>query len=206
MRSPRVLTEFCAQLNDNDINYMTSTLMDLSFSLVAHAAPVPLLFDQETPTVAPNRPIPHPPPKNKKNDELTRDQRRDVALLHSIGWSYSQISRHLHFQPTKRQIQYACNVRATAQKKECRPPAITQAQVDELVEFVCVSRHNRQTSFALFTEIFDFGIKKNAIRSALAHESFDSRLAMRKPPIPEKNRQIHLAWAIEHRKWTMEQW
>ncbi|TQS34857.1 hypothetical protein Golomagni_04743 [Golovinomyces magnicellulatus] len=114
---------------------MTSTLIDLSLSLVTHAVPVPPLFDHETSPVAPNGPIPHPSPKYKKNVELTRDQRRDIVLLHSICWSHYQVSRHLPFQSAKRQIQYVCNVRATPQKKAGRLSVLTQAQVEELVEF-----------------------------------------------------------------------
>lgn len=179
--------------------------MDLSFPFITHAAPQPPLLDHETPPVAPNGPIPHPPPKYKKNPELTRDQRRDIVLLHSIGWSHSQIRRHLPFQPTIRQISYACNVRATPQKKTGRPPVLTQAQVEELVKFVCASRQNRRMSFAQLAEVLDFGVKKDAIRSALLREGFHRRLAMRKPPISEKNRQLRLAWAIEHKEWTMDQ-
>ncbi|TQS38484.1 hypothetical protein Golomagni_01008 [Golovinomyces magnicellulatus] len=114
--------------------------MDLSFSLVTDAASVPPLFDHDTPPVAPNAPIPNPPPKYQKNVELTCDQRRNIA----------------------------CNVRATPQKKAGRHPVLTQAQVEELVEFVCASRQNRQISFAQLAEVLDFGVMKDAIRSALA--------------------------------------
>jgi len=47
-------------------------------------------------------------------------------------------------------------------------------------------------SFAQLTEALDFGVKKDAIRSALLREGFYCRLAMRKPPISEKNRQLRL--------------
>jgi len=60
-------------------------------------------------------------------------------------------------------------------------------------------------SFAKLAEVLDFGVKKQAIRTALLREGFHRRLAMRKPPITEKNRKIRLAWAKEHVKWTLEQ-
>lgn len=50
----------------------------------------------------------------------------------------------------------------------------------------------------------DFGVKKQAIRTTLLREGFYRRLAMRKPPIIEKNQQIRLAWALKHVEWTME--
>ncbi|KAG4426967.1 hypothetical protein IFR05_017550, partial [Cadophora sp. M221] len=116
---------------------MTSNLMDLA--ALQPPQPQPPLLDHETPPVASNGPIPHPPPKYTKQPELTRDQRRDITLLHSIGYSYSQIQNTLPYRPTIRQIRYACNARATPQKKTGRPPILTQAQVEELVEFVCAS-------------------------------------------------------------------
>ena len=61
-------------------------------------------------------------------------------------------------------------------------------------------------SFAKLAEVLDFGVKKQAIRTALLREGFHRRLAIRKPPITEKNRQIRLAWAEEHVNWTLEQW
>ncbi|CZT48741.1 uncharacterized protein RSE6_09487 [Rhynchosporium secalis] len=132
-------------------------------------------------------------PKYTKAPELTRDQRRDITLLHSIGWSYSQISSYLPFTPTIRQINYTINTRATPKKKPGRPPILTQAQVEELVEFVCASKQNRRMSYTQLANALEFGVKKDAIRSALLREGFHRRLAMRKPPISETNRKIRLA-------------
>jgi hypothetical protein len=151
-------------------------------------------------------PILHPPIRTPKAPSLSRDQKRDVQLLHSIGWSYSQIYKQTGF--TVRQIYNACKAggRPTPQKSTGRPPILTQAQVEELVEFVCASSKNRRMSFQQLAEVMDFGIKKQAIRLALLREGFHRRLAMRKPPISEKNQRIRKAWAEEHRTWTMEQW
>ncbi|RDL37965.1 uncharacterized protein BP5553_05398 [Venustampulla echinocandica] len=148
--------------------------------------------------------IPRPPIRRPKAPQLTRDQRRDCQLLHSIGWSYSQIHRQTSY--SIRQIGLACTIRATPKKKSGRPPILSQAQVEELVEFVCASSANRRMSFTKLAEVLDFGVKKQAIRSALLREGFHRRLAMRKPPITEKNRQTRLQWALEHINWTMAQW
>lgn len=158
------------------------------------------------PSQEPLGPIPHPPIRRPRAPELTRDQKRDCQLLHSIGWSYSQIHKHTGY--TVRQIGGACSeqARATPKKRDGRPPLLTQAQVEELVEFVCASSINRRMSFVKLAEVLDFGVKKQAIRTALLREGFHRRLAMRKPPISEKNRQLRLAWALEHVNWTLEQW
>ena len=154
----------------------------------------------------PPLPIPHPPIRRPKAPDLIRDKKRDIQLLHSIGWSYPQIERFTGH--TYNQIANACRsgVRATPKKKSGRPPLLSQAQVEELVEFVCASSQNRRMSFAQLATTLDFGVKKDAIRMALQREGFHRRLAMRKPPISEKNRQIRLNWALEHVNWTMQQW
>jgi Transposase len=60
-------------------------------------------------------------------------------------------------------------------------------------------------SFTKLAKVLDFGVKKQAIRTALLHKGFHRRLAIRKPPISEKNRQLRLQWALEHVDWTLKQ-
>ncbi|KAH6679002.1 hypothetical protein B0J14DRAFT_579812 [Halenospora varia] len=129
-----------------------SNKISLFLNLVLNPSPEPL------------GPIPHPPICQPKALTLTRDQRRDCQLLHSIGWSYRQI--HTHTRRMIRQIGSAC-AKATPKKSSGRPPLLTQAQVKELVEFVCVSSENRQMSFRKLTEVLDFEVKKQANCSAL---------------------------------------
>lgn len=155
-----------------------------------------------------DRPItpPSSTTRRQRAQPLTRDQRRDCSLLHSIGWSYTDI--YNRFSYTRRQIALACrsDARATPKKRPGRPPVLTQAQVEELVEFVYASSTNRRMSFEKLAEVLDFGVKKQAIRAALLREGFHRRIAMRKPPISERNQQKRLQWAHEHIGWTIDQW
>jgi len=128
--------------------------------------------------------------RRQKHPDLSRDQRRDVQLLHNIGWSYSQI--HRHTSHSIQQIRTACQ-KATPRKRSGRPPILTQAQIEELVEFICASATNRRMSYQKLAEVIEFRVKKQAIRSALLREGFHRRLAMRKPLITEKNRVLRLA-------------
>lgn len=198
MRPARVYTVFTIQFNA--INIMNPLVIEPS---VFYRAPAfePQLISQLPPP-------PRPLPQSTKASHSTRDQRRDIRLLHDIGWSYKQISEQLDFHPTFRQIKYAVKdpVRATPKKKTGRNPVLTQAQVEDLVFFVCASAQNRRMSYAQLAEVMDFGVRRWAIRSALLREGFYRRLAMRKPPISEANRKIRLAWAKEHVKWTIDQW
>ena len=137
-------------------------------------------------------PIPCPPIRQQRAPELTRDQKRDCQLLSSIGWTYAQI--HKQYGYTIRQIGGACynGAQATPRKRSGRPPILIQAQVEELVEFVCALSTNRRMSYTKLAEVLDFGVKKDAIRTALVYEGFYCRLAIRKPPITEKNRRVRL--------------
>ena len=47
-------------------------------------------------------------------------------------------------------------------------------------------------SYIKLAEVLDFGVKKDAIRTALVYEGFYRRLAIRKPPITEENRRVRL--------------
>ena len=61
------------------------------------------------------------------------------------------------------QIQYAYTSRAIPKKRSGRPPILTQAQVEELVEFVCASAKNRRMSYSQLAIALEFGVKKDAI-------------------------------------------
>ena len=78
--------------------------------------------------------IPHPPIRPPKANYLTHDQRCNIQLLHSIGYSYSQI--HKYTKATLSQIRTTI-IKATSQKRTGQPPVLSQAQTEELVEFVC---------------------------------------------------------------------
>ena len=131
-------------------------------------------------------PIPHPPLQKSRPKRLTRDQRRDCQLLRSIGWKYQDIHRHTGH--SYHQIQYACSGKATPKKSSGRPPILTQVQIEELVDFVCALRENRRMSYEKIAQTLNLGVKKQAIHTPLEREGFHRRLAMRKPPISEKNR------------------
>jgi len=83
-------------------------------------------------------------PQKQKN--LSRDSRLKVQTLREIGWTYFKIAEHLKI--TLRQVQYACSMRLTPQKKRCERKAIIDAEsLQMLVEFVCASTENRQMSY-----------------------------------------------------------
>jgi len=136
--------------------------------------------------------------------QLTRDERRECQLLRSIGWKYQQIPEKTGF--SQHEIQYACTSPATPTKRSSGPPTLFQAQIEDLIGYVCMSARNRRRSFQQLAEELDFGVGRKAIRAALVKEGFHRRLAMRKPPISECNRVIRLQWAQEHLNRTQAVW
>jgi len=75
----------------------------------------------------------HPPIRSRKAPQLTRDQGRDYQFPRSIGWKHENIRACLNFP-------------ALLLPRQGRPPIPTQAQVEELIEFVCASAENRRMS------------------------------------------------------------
>jgi hypothetical protein len=52
---------------------------------------------------------------------------------------------------------------------------------------------------------FKWDVGMYAIRGALRRAGFKQYVAQSKPPLSAKNRADQLAWAYEHRYWTLKQ-
>lgn len=135
----------------------------------------------------------------------SRDQRRDVHVLHKNGFTQKQIAEHLGL--TDRQVRYAIHQPATPKKRAGRPGKLTPVEVEMLIQWICASKANRRCPW------YDIPIAAGlshvsyyAVRYALRKAGFRRRAARRKPPISEKNRVDRLRFAEEHRHWTQEQW
>jgi len=81
---------------------------------------------------------------------------------------------------------------ATPTKRPGRSNNLTQAQIEDLVAYICMLTRNLPLLFQQLAENFDFGVGKKAIRAALLKEGFHWRLTMKKPPISQRNQEIHL--------------
>lgn len=148
---------------------------------------------------------PRTPPCRRRSANASRDQKRDVKMAERCGLSVEQIMQMLDL--TRRQVTYALDTPPTLKKLTGRPPILNAEQRAHLVKFVCESKKNRRMSYrelAVEFSYWDAGHK--AIKAALDREGFHLRLAMRKPPISEKNRKLRLAFAHEHKKWTFRDW
>lgn len=135
----------------------------------------------------------------------TRDQRRDVHILHRNGFSRPQIAVQLGL--TEGQVRYAINQPPTPKKKTGRHSKITPEELEYLIEWICATKENRRCRWELIP--IKAGLPHlgfYCIRHALRKAGFFRRVARRKPPISEKNQLERLEFAHEHLHWTFEQW
>ena len=154
-------------------------------------------------TNQPESPEPITPPRKR----LTRDQRRDVQLLRSIGWTYDAIATHLDV--TKRAVRYAAKTQPTPQhNKAGRPPKLTEEQIDDLIAWISSSARNRRIPYYKVVKEFypDNSISVEALRYALKKRGYKRYIALRKPPLTAKNKRERLQWALDHADWTINQW
>jgi hypothetical protein len=141
---------------------------------------------------------------------MTRDQRLQARTLHAVGWQATAIQKFFKDRGEKltyRQVYYACKTRPTPKKRTGRPPIISTTQIEELIAFISLSKINRRMAYwRVATELGWEGVSESAIRSALRRVGYRRYVALHKPPISEKNRQLRLEFALQHKDWTDEQW
>ena len=147
---------------------------------------------------------PSTPPQRR---HLSRDERLQVQTLHLARHSQAEISRLLNI--SRRQVAYAiASEHVTPQKRNGRPRKLTDAQINELEDYVRSSRAARQMSYlALAQGPFEaWGVSQYAIRNALRSRGYKRRVARAKPPLSEHNQQIRREWAEAHKDWEPWQW
>lgn len=146
---------------------------------------------------------PSPRPSGRASN-TSRDTRVSIRTLRSAGWTYQQIATHLHL--TLRQVQHAATTQATPRRPSGRPPILTVAQVEELIEFVCSSRKARRMAYWRLPQELGWDCSVYAIRNALRRAGFKRYVARRKPPITEPTRLKRLAFAQRYVNWTLDEW
>lgn len=143
--------------------------------------------------------------EKSRSTDLTRDQRRDVQLLCSIGWTQAQIATKLSF--TRNQVRYALSHPPEPIKRSGRPPILTAQQVEDLIEFITANKENRRIPFNKLASCLGWeNIGEYAIRHTLRRHGFSRCVATARPPCSERTRQLRLEWAQRHVNWSFEQW
>ncbi len=142
---------------------------------------------------------PTTPQRRTKQSDLSRDDRIRIQTLRSIGWTYAAITTELDC--TQRQIQHAYSTtQVTPKKRKERNSTLSDAQIDELVEYVIHSRTHRLMSYIQLASgpFAHWSVGEYVIRSALRTRGFKRWIARAKPPLSAKNRADRLQWTHDH--------
>lgn len=132
------------------------------------------------------------------------DRRRVRTLKFEALFTYSRITALIGF--SEKQIRNAL-ISAVPTPRSGRPPVMTASEVEELIEYISASRQNRRRSYTELSDVlFDIRFGEAAIRSTLKRLGYRRYVALLKPPISENNRLLRLAFAHEHRDWSLDQW
>ena len=156
-------------------------------------------------------PTPEPlePPESSQPREnsvrLDRDNRIRILALRDAGCTYLQISQQL--QITYRQVQYTCqSQQATPKKARGNPPKLSEADVDNVIEWITSSKCNRRKPYYKVVQELNLPIGKHALARALKKRGYTRCIALRKPVLSEKNKRERLTWALKHINWSINQW
>jgi Transposase len=145
---------------------------------------------------------PHTPPLLRQGTaHLTRDQRRDIRLMHDLHHSDAEIIQR--FTITQRQLDYTIQAgRPTPRKPPGRHCKLKDPQIDILIAYMISSAHTRRMTFKALAKDPHLNLQcsVNAIKNALHKRGYHRRLARHKPPISEKNRVLRLEFAHESEK------
>lgn len=105
-----------------------------------------------------------------------------VLTLSKAGYGRKHISKELGITPD--QVRYTIEKGYISPKKnKGRNPKLNLTQVDELEEFVCSSRENRQMSYLeVATNFPDWNVGEMAVKNALEKRGYSRCLVRTKPP------------------------
>lgn len=78
----------------------------------------------------------------RRSKNTSRDQRRDVQILHREDLNVAQIAEKQEL--TERHVRYAIHHPATPRKRPGRPPKATPEELEYLIELICAPKPNRR--------------------------------------------------------------
>jgi len=104
-------------------------------------------------------------------------------------------------------IQSIIRSQVEASKKQTgRKPAITGEIRERLVARVTLDAAHRRMTYKEIARPEGVQACRKALVAAFKMESYGRRVATSKPLLTEAQKQVRLAWAIEHLSWTPEPW
>jgi len=100
-----------------------------------------------------------------KAPDTNRDERLRIRTLRGIGWTYEDIAAYTGC--TLAQVRHACSAdQTTPRRRSGRPSLLTDAQVEELIAFVCTSKATRRMPYRNIPLALGWNCSEYAIRYA----------------------------------------
>ena len=124
--------------------------------------------------------------------QTSRDERIEARVLLRAGLSYKEIVNLTGLSYHQVQAVRRHN-KVTPSKRSGRPPILSPAQVDELIEFVTASKRNRRLPYYRLPQELGWSCSEWAIAGALKRAGFRRHPALKKPLITERTRRTSLS-------------
>ena len=140
-----------------------------------------------------------PPPLRQGMTHLTRDQRRDIRLMHDLHHSDTEIIQR--FTITQRQLNYTIQAaRPTPRKHTGRHYKLKDLQVNILIAYIRTNSLTRRITFKAFIKDphLNLHYSANAIKHTLYKRGYHRRVARYKPFISKKNRVLRLEFTYKY--------
>lgn len=128
------------------------------------------LHETSNPSISrPSASMPEEKSYGRRSDS-SEIQREEARLLHRLGYSYRQISEILGL--STKQVQYSILTTGGPKRRSGRSSKLTEAQVDQLVEFVTSSKAARLLTFEQIDSALGWNVGPYCIRHALRKRGF----------------------------------
>jgi len=138
--------------------------------------------------------------------KLTYKQRyRIFTLFDLLHWSSEAIAVAMGLPRTTVQSVLRSGVESP-KKQTGRKPIITRKARERLVARATLNAAHRRMTYKEIAQLEGVQAGRKALMAAFKMESYGRRVATLKPLLTEAQKQVRLAWAIEHLTWKPEQW
>lgn len=126
------------------------------------------------------------------------------ALHFRAGWTYQKIAADQGLSLGT--VHNICKGPATPKKRKGRPFSIDTPTRRSLVATATMSSAHRRMPLMEVAELCGVRGSERTIRKAFSLEGYSRRVARKKPFLEERHKQMRLAFANQHRGWTVEDW
>uniref|UniRef100_A0A096MFS4 Transposase Tc1-like domain-containing protein n=1 Tax=Poecilia formosa TaxID=48698 RepID=A0A096MFS4_POEFO len=146
-----------------------------------------------------------------RQKQLSKEKRVIIITLRNEGHSIQKIGKTLKLPPSS--VAKTIKRYKETGSHEDRPrkgrPRVTSAAEDKFIRVTSLRNH-RLTAAQIRDQVNATQssrlISVTTVKRRLCESGLHGRIAARKPLLRTGNKQKRLAWAKEHKEWTLDQW